>query len=260
MNRKIIICWMGLLTGISGIFSQNMAADTSKIEYIYVEKADVKDSVNHDDLYGKDFLRKKVLLRLDLSDPQNLPLLKTEIRGSSQQGLVPVLLTGLQKGKYSGLHPSDIRRRFDYFDFVYHLLELEGIQPGSLVDSIRPEDIGADRTYQYLDIIADEGFSADNSKKFFQIRYLRLIWFNSKHEPGPKIVAVFPWPKVAPYLRKALCPLEGQDSGVPASEFLELRMFHARAVSIPGDPASPVPVLPQGKDHPQVRNIDLWSN
>ncbi|MEZ4776083.1 MAG: hypothetical protein R3D00_23100 [Bacteroidia bacterium] len=250
--------WLFICCIPFSVFAQ-YETDSLQVDYIYVEKPPVPQAEGSSQTEtGKDFLRKRVLLRLDLRDQTNLPLYQLAIPEISGQGIVPALIYGLRLGRIKGLHPSDLRQSFDYFDLVYHLINLDGVQPGGRIDSISLDDVGTEWTYQYLDIIADEGFSPDNSLSFFRIQYIRLLYFNPHTPSGAKIVSVLPYDTVSAFLDNYYCGVEGSEMNVSVRSFFDLKMFRAAEVSIPHDPASPIPLkLPQT---PRIRNIDLWKN
>lgn len=257
-----IFTWLFICCIPFSVFSQyETPEDSLQVDYIYVEKPQVQHSeVSSQTEIGKDFLRKRVLLRLDLRDQTNLPLYQLAIPEISEIGIVPALIYGLRLGRIKGLHPSDMRQSFDYFDLVYHLINLDGVQPGGRIDSISLDDVGTEWTYQYLDIIADEGFSPDNSLGFFRIQYIRLLYFNPNTPAGAKIVVVLPYQAVSSFLDQYHCSMVEGETNVSARSFFDLKMFRAAEVSIPHDPASPVPLKLPKTGTPRIRNIDLWKN
>ncbi|MEZ4829929.1 MAG: hypothetical protein R3C61_27145 [Bacteroidia bacterium] len=254
---------LGFLPFISVFFlcfqAEAQAPDSLNIGYFYLERPDtVSVTDSGQEIQGRDFVRKRILYRLDLHAAANQPVQSMNIPGSNEHGIVAALLYGLRNGRYSALHPANLQQSLSYLDFLYYLISLEGTQPGNRTDSISPEDIGIKWTYRFLDVIADEGFSPDNSRAFFRVRFLRLLWVNPHSATDPKIVMVFPFESVSSYLEQIIC--RADQGKISAKKFLELQMFQAREVSFPHDPASPIPMKLPATDRIPIRNIDLWKN
>ena len=218
--------------------------DSVPIKYIIIDSTRIKISEFKRLIKPNgDFYRQKTLIRLDLNAPGNEPLLKAHLNNESPKiGIVQLLIQGLEENKLLGLHPANLKKPFDYYDLIYQLLELEGVHPDPMGDSIRISELGWEWMMESLDLIVDEGHSNMSSQSFFRINYLRLVWENPFTARGKQIITVLPYnSQMIGFLEKIQCPLEdGSQTSINAREFLELRQFRGVRAKISEDSARPI--------------------
>ena len=256
-----IVITLGIIISAISTKGQNNP-DSSAIEYIYiVPEQNTPTEAKVVTSPKEDFYRKKLLIRIDLTEEANQPLfLASPETKAEKKGIVDALITGLRKNQIKGVHPANLSQRYDYFDLIYHLLDLEGIQPGGMVDSIRMADLGWEWMHETLDLIVDQGFSSQSSKDFFRIKYLRLVWYNPYTAKGAKVIAVFPYKNVASYLEQVVCPIDSDQREISAKEFLELQLFKGIKMKIPQDPAEPVTTQLSEKQKSGIHIKEVWQN
>jgi hypothetical protein len=153
-----------------------------------------------------DFFRHKVLIRIPVHHHQNRPLLQAKpahpqagslpLSSLHTQGLTRSLLEGLRSGRLTALHPDRPEQQYDYFDLVYNLMALEGINPEEIEDEFSLDELGWEWLNEYMDLIVDKGFKSTASRSFLKIRFVRLLWYNPNSPRGLHVLAVFPYPEV----------------------------------------------------------------
>ena len=176
-----------------------------------------------------------------------------------QRGLVMALLEGLRTGQVLAGHPTNPRRRYDYFDLTYDLLALNGYRPEDISGDIYLEDLGWEWLNQSIDLVAEEGFSQSNSRDFLRITFIRLIWNDPNSARGEHVLAIFPYRQVRELLQDLRCPANLKtEKQVSVDRFLHFRMFEGYRLSPEKDPAYLLPPLKRSPEWIRKRWPELW--
>ncbi|MFK7925038.1 MAG: hypothetical protein AB8H47_23980 [Bacteroidia bacterium] len=241
------------------------------VGYIQIDKGDRPAERPNPVLDGRnDFYRNTVLWRLPINHPQNKPLLYAQspvqqsgaVYAQAVDGLMLNLIEGLRTGNIQARHPQDLRRKYDYFDLIYDLIELQGLDPDDLHDGLEVADLGWDNLNQYVDLVVQEGFSERDSRAFMRIKYLRILWHDPQSAQGVHTLAVLSYPEVVKVLDDLYYPFDkkGQEMRIRLPDFFHAQMFWGQKLSIDEDKAF---ALPPNRRSPQAlknRWPDLWSN
>lgn len=217
----------------------------------------------------EDFFRHKVLIRIPVHHHQNRPLLQAKSAQPSAgtlplsslhtQGLTRSLLEGLRSGRLTAIHPEKPDQKYDYFDLVYNLMALEGINPEDLEDEFSLDELGWEWLNEYVDLIADKGFKSTASRPFLKIRFVRLLWYNPNSPRGLHVLAVFPYPEVESLVEELSYQLpNGGTEELQLNEFLNFRLFYGQELPLSADPASQLPPDRRGAEAIRNRWPELW--
>ena len=236
--------------------------DSLGVDMIYLEKSEEKNSnVPPSVEYSRDFLRNMFLVRIDLNDPFNSPLMNVENEKGNSDLFMAHLIRGLQEKKIEAWHPLDIRQPYDYLDLLFDLMELEGISAGSLGEEVDKEDLGLQWVLGQFDLLTDKGFSIQNSRKFRRIRYLRMIWYNPNSARGAHIVGLIPFSSLEPFLDQLQCRSSAVNSQmISLKEFFHLQLFRGKSIPLENDLMQKTPMNPEERRLFKRRNSELWSN
>jgi hypothetical protein len=243
--------------------------DTTQVDYIYVIRPESEPSpLSADSVFAEarlpeayyagmgrsykssDFFRNKVILRIPLEGRQNLPLLtgayspalfdsisevKEPVSGLYGEGMISALLDGLQSGKLTAIHPSDLRRKYRFSDLLEDLNQLEGNSGNLQEPDLSP-------LYHYVDLIADVGFSSESSRSFRRIHFIRLIWSNPSSAIGDHQILLFPYDKVIDWL--GLAEVNGQGRygrSISVSDFINIKLFSSIMIPFTEDRVTVIP-------------------
>ncbi|MEM6348133.1 MAG: hypothetical protein AAF927_29905 [Bacteroidota bacterium] len=217
-----------------------------------------------------DFYRNMVLWRLPIQHPQNRPLLLAQspdqqggaVYAQAVDGLMLNLIEGLRTGNIQARHPDDLRRRYDYFDLIYDLIELQGLDPDTLADGLAVAELGWDNLNQYVDLIVEEGFSAHDSRAFTRIKFMRILWHDPQSPKGQHVLAVLSYAEAAKVLEDLHYSFDkhGQKMRIRLFDFFETQMYYGNKLGMGEDPAF---VLPPNRRSPEAlknRWPELWHN
>lgn len=179
----------------------------------------------------RDLYHNTMEVRLNLQHRVNLPLTQAILPkgwANGRKGIVMALIEGLRMGKFHGIHPDNPGRAYLYRDLAFDLLTLERLPTSQFSD----EDIFkiVEKSVQKaLDIVAVQGFSTQDSREFFKIRFLRLIWHNPNKSKLPHLLALIPYRSVRETLAKIMIKphIRHHEATIRMSAFLETRRFFA---------------------------------
>ncbi|MEO1450545.1 MAG: hypothetical protein AAFV07_13535 [Bacteroidota bacterium] len=251
---KLQVIW-GLFICIG--LKSSLHAQEDTVSHIWVEKG--LSSPSQQQPEDQVFFKRMHLRRIPLRHPQNTSLVSGQASYNNQsiRGLVPHLIEGLRLGEIRGLMPENPRQAYDYFDLVFDMLHLQGSDLESLAGKVSREDIEWSWLQTELDLIVESGFDAHNSRDFFRIRFLRLIWHNPRDSRGRKAILLIPYAGARAWLEKLTCPLRGQS--MSARELLELELFTSQELSIESDQSgAPQRMSPRQRSYGQTP--DWWIN
>ena len=153
---KSLPCWLiwSLLPLLGYSQTECTEIETDSVGYIYLEgQDDTIREVSFTSVPGRrDFYRNMMILRLPLSHHQNEALLFAKSPVSEQrsrplyaqgsEGLVLNLVEGLRNGKIHARHPQQLSRNYDYFDLVYDMIALQGLDPDDLYEDLAVDELG----------------------------------------------------------------------------------------------------------------------
>jgi hypothetical protein len=182
----------------------------SLFEFIILESTEDTVAISRP-LVDRDFYRSKSLFRLRFQSAANKHLRYAKPKGdafegqsgpSTQEGVINLLLEGLQMGDITAYFPdTDRKKPYSYDQLRKDLMILEGM------DTLQGRNMGIDELggewlSEYLDLLVDEGIKTDGGDPFVRIRYFRLIWWNPNTSRGMHALALFSYPEVQPLLEK----------------------------------------------------------
>ena len=262
------ICWqnyglliIALVFGPLGLTQPDV--DSLKVDLIYVEKPNGKrNSQKPSSRKNNDLFRNLSLVKIDLNDPLNAPLLDIKgVQSGENIDLMSHLLMGLQKGQVEASHPQNLRQTYDYLDLMFDLMELEGVNSESLGEEVSKDDLGFQWVLSQFDLLIDKGFSMQNSRKYRRIRYLRLIWNNPNTAKGAHLIALFPFESIAPFLSNLHCVSSPRSNQlVTVREFLDLQLYRGRSMSLEADYLLEIPLNKSERDQFKTQNEEIWEH
>lgn len=259
--RKYGILMMALIIWQLGMTQPDV--DSLKVDLIYVEKPGQKSEVQKPvRKKSKDLFRNLSLVKIDLNDPSNTPLLNVNAdQSGNSQDLMSHLLVGLQQRQVEARHPQNIHQPYDYLDLMFDLMKLEGVNFESLGEEVSKDDIGFQWVLSQFDLLVDKGFSMQNSRKFRRIRFLRVIWDNPATAKGAHLVALFPFESIAPFLNNLRCvSAPRSNQWVTVREFLDLQLYRGKTMSLEADYLLEVPLDRTERDQFKLQNDEIWEH
>lgn len=229
---------------------------TDTVSHIWVDKEIKKPAAPLPPQAG--FFSQMHLRRIPMHHPQNRPLRQgTSKEQPDVSGLVAHLLEGLRLRKLEGRMPEDIDQSYDYFDLVFDILYLQGTDLSSLSGKVSRADIEWSWMESQLDLIVESGFSADNSRPYFRIRYLRLMRVNPRMPHTRQAMLLIPYSSAVDWLETLSCPLRGMNRS--AREVLELELFASQKLDLREDTSgTPQRLSPRKRSYGQTP--DWWIN
>lgn len=217
--------------------------DSSKMDYIYLGKYRPGDEVARQP-WEDDFMRNRVLIRVNLFHPANAPLQEIETPIPFQElcpGLPGLVLSAMLHHQMPANHPADPSRSIDYVDLIQTLVYWQGLSAES-DQSISGQTVGLEWMLPAIDLIADKRFSSQTSREQYRIQYIRVIWHNPNLSLGPRAVLMVPYDRIRPYLLRFDCPPgPGSPVGISVAEFLERGYVVGQALRLPDDPVIVLP-------------------
>lgn len=217
--------------------------DSSKMDYIYLGKYRPGDEVARQP-WEDDFMRNRVLIRVNLFLPANAPLQEIETPAPFQElcpGLPGLVLSAMLHHQMPANHPADPSRAIDYVDLIQTLVDWQGLSAES-DQSISGQTVGLEWMLPAIDLIADERFSSQSSRQQYRIQYIRVIWHNPNLSLGPRAVLMVPYERIRPYLMQFDCPPgPGSPMGISVAEFLERGYVVGNTLRLPDDPVIVLP-------------------
>ncbi|MEL6652553.1 MAG: hypothetical protein AAFQ87_17260 [Bacteroidota bacterium] len=269
MKYLAFLFFLSFLSPLLGQDTLDMAEDT--VSYIVVGKEDRFAERQTPSLPSRnDFYRNMLIWRLPLQHRQNLPLIAAvspnqqggAVYANAVDGMVLNLIEGLRSGEAKARHPQDLARKYDYFDLLYDLMELEGLHPDSLEEGLAVDELGWDRLNEYVDLIVEEGFSQHDSRAFMRIKFVRLLWHNPQSVKGVHVLAIFPYTEVSKVLEDLYYPFlkHGRKMRIRLIDFLQTQMFWGHKLGLGEDKAFNLP--PHRRSEAALRNRwpELWHN
>lgn len=217
--------------------------DSSKMDYIYLGKYRPGDS-EAPQPWEDDFMRNRVLIRVNLFHPANAPLQEIETPVPFQElcpGLPGLVLSAMLHHQMPANHPADPRRSLTYVDLVQTLLYWQGFSADS-GQTISGRSVGLEWMLPAIDLIVDKRFSSQSSRQQYRIQFIRLIWHNPNLALGPRAVLLVPYERIRPYLAQFECPPgPGSPTGISVAEFLEKGYVVGQSLRLPDDPVIVLP-------------------
>ncbi len=179
------------------------------------------------------------ILRLLLDEKSNKPLkyasyptdlFKDSIESEQKYslGLTNALIEGLKRDKMVALCLDSLEYRYSYARLLQEIANIEGKgaenriendsffqEFGIMEQKLPPNTENIDRKDwadlgNMLDIVVEKGFSARDSRPYFRILYLRLVWYKPEMTTAPRNLTLIPYHLAAPYLAKMYVKMEGQ--------------------------------------------------
>lgn len=267
---RLSLCLLILLT-LQYSLAQNDSLRNDTVGYIQVDKEDrsaerepsTRDTRN-------DFYRNMVLWRLPINHPQNRPILSAQspnqqsgaVYAQSVDGLMLNLIEGLRTGNIQARHPEDLKRRYDYFDLIYDLIELQGLNPDTLAEGLSVDEFGWDNLNQYVDLIVEEGFSSRDSRAFTRIKYMRILWYDPQSSKGHHVLAIISYSEAAKVLEDLYYPFDkhGQKLRIRLFDYFETQMYYGQKLAKGEDPAFTLPPNRRSAEALKNRWPELWHN
>jgi hypothetical protein len=255
-----------LLTGLMGLFfypllgqAQQDFVDTSTI---YVDPGSKPRMTPVRKRNPKAFFRNMSLQRLVLSQQANWPLwnLSTDAEQMSQpMGLGVHLVEGLRTNQIHGFDPTDFNRPYDYFDLIYQLMELEGVNLSALEGGMSRDQLDLQPLNEVVDLIGTRTFSAQTSRHVYQIRFVRLIWLRPEQPGSAKVLAIFPYEEVASFLDQLYYRSSpDQQRALSVRKGLEFEHFQAIESPLANDPTQLMPSPTATENRPHNQAPDWW--
>ncbi|MEM7657503.1 MAG: hypothetical protein AAF399_15320 [Bacteroidota bacterium] len=232
--------------------------DTSQIEYIYLEKSGVT-LPPRTNRAQQGFFRNLRLHRLILSESPNQGLWNlSHTESQLQQGIAMHLMDGLRNGFVKGYHPADLQEELDYFDLMYELMQLQGINLRALEGGFSQDQLDFSPLEDAIDLVVEEGFSAETSRSYVHIRYLRLIWHDPETGKAPIALVIFPYEEVRQLLEQLEVRFQpDQLRAMNVKEALELQRFRAHVLPINQDPTQVMPSR-HARTHRPLHEVPMW--
>ena len=217
-------------------------ADSSQLDYIYLRQYKPGDREAIQPWEG-DFMRQRVLVRLDAFHPANAPIigLAEDPLGAWCQGLPGLILSKSLIGQLNLHHPADPTKLLSYVDLADKLARWQGLEaaPGQ---PLQASSLGLEWLLPTVDLIVDRRFNGQDSRSHYQIRYVRLIWHHPQLALGPRAVAMVSYRELRPFLLEFSCPAGPQSpEGISAAEFLEQGYVVGQLLRLPEDPVIVLP-------------------
>ena len=174
---------------------------TNQSGYIYVKKKRAEvPSISYKP--QRDLYNSTVLIRINLLHRANIPLSQAILHApwaKGRRGIVMAVVEGLKNKLFVGLHPQNPKKAYIYTDLIYDLLELEEMDPGQFTEE-EIFQIIEHSVENVIDLVAEQGFSIQSSRRFFRIRFLRLIWHNPNMAKAPHLLTLIPYQSITKIL------------------------------------------------------------
>lgn len=162
-------------------------------------------------------------------------------------GLINGIIEGLRTEKYVALNPKDMRYTYSYSELLRKVKNYQYPPPTQQQESvvIGLEEFGIKDSSDYahspipdlapltyaLDLVVEEGVLKKNTRSYFRILYLRLLWYDSQAGAYPEIAAVFPYYQLKKYLEKMYVRNRYDDkNSLNVDEYLQAQRFYATLV------------------------------
>jgi len=210
----------------------------------------------------KAFFRNMSLQRLVLSQQANWPLWnlsKDAAQMSQPMGLGMHLVEGLRTGQIHGFDRTDFSRPYDYFDLIYQLMELEGVNLSALEGGMSRDQLDLQPLNEVVDLIGTRTFSAQTSRYVYQIRFVRLIWLRPEQPGSAKVLAIFPYEEVGALLDQLYYRSSpDQQRALSVRKGLEFQHFQAIESPLASDPTQLMPGPTATENRPHNQPPDWW--
>lgn len=214
------------------------------------------------------FFRRRVVLRMDLNEKINRPLLG--ISGTYEAGspgLVQTLIEGLADGDYLAYHPDDLRRAVSHAEYLDRLRDFEDEEPTALLPEEEEEDgspdsmdrfgfavdsaagtgsmgLGASvpvhtpayaNCEQVIQVVEDWIFDKNSGQMIYRPRFIEVIWSDPNGTLPEKKVAVFRYEDVQPRLEATAWVNRFNDAEARnLREIFALKLYHAYVIEVSG--------------------------
>jgi hypothetical protein len=192
------------------------------------------------------FQKEIQILRLPLTHFRNRPLQnaiyradvfqdKKDKNAGHKTGFVSFLVEGLEKGKIVCLAPHNLSYKYDSLHFVKDMESAEqstsdtvftglsdfGISESEPLKATAKSISNANETLnQSLDLVIEKGFLASNSRPYFKIVFIRLVYHNEATDTD-RILTWIPYHLVKQLLEKAVWVQVRENLVLNAHEFLQ---------------------------------------
>lgn len=200
----------------------------------------------------KDFIRHTYLYKIPFLHLQNQALFKTKYRQNlfwdsldnekfRQNTLVEAIIEGVQSGKILAVMPQDLSLRYSYKQLCKEIRAFENAERIDTIERVDMSEFGIETTQtlkeepkstnwenlnELMYIIAEEG--SNQSRNFFRIRYLCVVWYNPNRVIKPRLTMVIPYIFLEKYFQQIYISDKKNESKVlSVHDFLVGKMFSA---------------------------------
>lgn len=211
---------------------------------------------------SKDILHRQLqILRLFLDEKSNKPLkyasyptnlYQDSLKSTAKylNGFNNALIEGIKKGKILCVCPDSLEYRYTYNRLLQEITEIEKenftnteeidfpFQEFGIKDTLpnKPAPKTTSTNFEALgniiDLVIEKGFTTTNSRPYFRILYLRLVWYNPDLSPHPHILAFIPYQLAAPYLSKMYIKSTNQEaSQISVIDYFTSGQFRGHLIS-----------------------------
>lgn len=217
----------------------------------------------------KDVLEKNMYIyRLDLQHLANNWITETTCSASLfdeeadakriKRGLIPAIIKGIENNKIIALSPLNKDYRFTYADYMQQLVEWES----SAITTQIKEDTNTYNPFaefapickpkvlekkeimqnismyeqnmcRKIDFVIEKGIQTNDSRPYFRIRFVQLLWYNPQISPKSQIMAIIPYYLLQPYFEQMYVQDSKQTSSTfNVKQYLDMGNFQGQVIPV----------------------------
>lgn len=174
-------------------------------------------------------------------------------------GLIPAIITGIQQDKIIALSPSNKDYRFTYSDYVQQLTDWESqaniipakedtntynpfaefATPICKPKALEKKEIRQNLSmYEHdmcnkIDFVIEKGIQTQDSRPYFRIRFVQLLWYNPQIHSQAQIMAIIPYYLLQPYFEQMYVHDRNHASGTyNVRQYLDMGNFQGQVIPI----------------------------
>lgn len=181
----------------------------------------------------------------------------TEVK-KIKTGLIPAIIKGIQQDKIIALSPSNKDYRFTYSDYVQQLTDWESqthILPAQadtntynpfaeFAPVCKPKALEKKEIRQNLsmyernmcnkiDFVIEKGIQTKDSRPYFRIRFVQLLWYNPQIQAQAQIMAIIPYYLLQPYFEQMFVQDSNHASGTyNVKQYLDMGNFQGQVIPV----------------------------
>lgn len=174
-------------------------------------------------------------------------------------GLIPAIIKGIESNKIIALSPLNKDYRFTYSDYVQQLTEwevqakivemqedtntynpfAEFARPICKPKALEKKEIRQNLSMyernmcHKIDFVIEKGIQTKDSRPYFRIRFVQLLWYNPQIHPQAQIMAIIPYYLLQPYFEQMYVHDSNHASGTyNVKQYLDMGNFQGQVIPV----------------------------